>query len=264
MKHRYDFRLICQIAILFLLLTGCDKPTKPVSLTIAVGPIMKPALLEIKEIYAQQKPNVTINFNFGSSGDNSQAIERGANIDIFISAASSFMDTLQSKGFLVADTRKAFLSSKMVLIVPKNAIGISSFKDLTSSQVKQIALPDVQITAAGKYALEILTYFGILEQVKPKFVLHKSSVDVVDWLEMGKADAGIVIATEALGSNQIKIVAIAPENSHSPVTFFIAVLQGSKNIPQGKEFVAFLLSEQASSVFVKYGFTIPVSHNTAQ
>lgn len=211
---------------------------------------------EIKEVYTQEKPNVSIIYNFSSSGSHQKAIAQGAYVDIYITAGSQFMDNLQSKGFVIEDTRKNLLRNQIILLVPKNSTGISNFNDLTDNKIKRLAISNPNTGSSGKYAEEVLQYFGILEQVKPKFVLTKSGTEIVSFIEKGNADAGIIYATDAIGANQIKIVAIAPENSHSPITYTAAVLKASKNIPQAKEFVQFLQSDRAGSVFVKYGFAI--------
>jgi molybdate transport system substrate-binding protein len=255
--HKKLLILISCITMLSMLLNSCGKEeAKPVRLSIFSGQSLKNALEEIKEVYPQEKPNVIINSTYGSSGDNEKAIKQGVPADIFITGSSKIMDDLQSQGFLLPDTSKKFLSNKIVLIVSKDATDIYSFKDLNTSKVKKVILSDPNSGTSGKYAEEVLKYFKISAPLKPKFVFTKSGDSTVSLVENGKANAGIVFATDAIASNNVKIVAIAPENSHSPSIYNVAVLKTSKNIPEAKEFVQFLLNERASSVFVKYGFAI--------
>jgi molybdate transport system substrate-binding protein len=75
-------------------------------------------------------------------------------------------------------------------------------------------------------------------------------------VETGNVDAGIVYETEAKQSDKVKIVATAPENSHSPIIYPVAVLKNSKDAAAAKEFVEFLRSEKAGNVFKKYGFIL--------
>ncbi|MCL1468078.1 molybdate ABC transporter substrate-binding protein [Argonema galeatum] len=250
------FTFVGWVSILSLVLISCTQQVKPVVLTISAGTSLKSSLEEIKEIYTQEKPNVSIIYNFNSSGSHQKAIEQGANVDIYITGGSQFMDNLQSKGFVIKDTRKNLLRNQIILIGPKNSTGISNFNDLTDNQIKRLAISNPNNGSSGKYGEEVLQYFGILEQVKSKFVFAKSGTEIVSFVDKGNADAGIMYATDAIKVNQIKIVAIAPENSHSPITYSAAVLKASKNIPQAKEFVQFLQTDRAGSVFVKYGFAI--------
>lgn len=255
--------LFALVAILSLVLLSCvpaPKQEKPVFLTIAASNSLQEALLDLQKLYSKEKPNITIRYNFAVSGLLSEKIEQGSTADIYISAASKYMDALQSEGFMVPGTRKNFLRNRILLIVPKNTEAISDFKDLTSSKIKKVALAKPEIAPSGKYAQEVLRYLGILGKIKPKTVFVKDSDDVISYVATGKADAGIAFATKAILSNKIKIVAIAPENSHTPIVYSIAVLKTCKNVEEAKEFIQFLQSEPAEAVFVKYRFT--VNHNT--
>ena len=102
------------------------------NLIISAAASLKEALEEIKPLYQQSKTNVKINYNFGSSGALQQQIEQGAPADIFISAAKKQIDALEQKGLLVAGTRNIIAKNKLVLVVPKNAVGITSFYNLKS------------------------------------------------------------------------------------------------------------------------------------
>lgn len=242
-------------AILFLLLASCSRPTSTVapSLTISAAASLKDAIAEIQQLYTQQQP-VTITNNFGASGSLQQQIEQGAPVDIFISAAATQMDALQQKELILTDTRKNILSNQVVLIAPKNSQIVSNFKDLTSARVQKIALGQPKSVPAGKYAQEVLTFYNIFNRIKPKIIYAKDVRQVLTYVETGNVDAGIVYITDAKLSD-VKIVAIAPANSHSPVVYPVAVIKASKNINAAKKFVQFLSSKPASDVFNKYGFT---------
>lgn len=241
--------------ILFLLLVSCSRPTSTVapSLTISAAASLKDAIAEVQQLYTQQQP-VTITNNFGASGSLQQQIEQGAPVDIFICAAATQMDALQQKGLIIADTRKNILSNQVVLIAPKNSHLVSNFKDLTSDRVQKIALGEPKSVPAGKYGQEVLTFYNIFTQIKPKIIYAKDVRQVLAYVETGNVDAGIVYLTDAKVSD-VKIVAIAPVNSHSQVVYPVAVIKASKNINTAKQFVQFLSSKPASDVFNKYGFT---------
>ena len=244
------------IALVVLLLSSCSQSTaKTASLTVSSAASLKEAMADIKQLYTQQKPNVSITYNFGASGSLQQQIEQGAPVDIFISAAPKQMDALQSKGLLVADTRKNLLTNKLVLIAPKNSSIVFGFNDLTSDRVAKIAIGEAKSVPAGKYAEEVLTSLKIFEQIKPKLVFAKDVRQVLSYVETGNADAGIVYLTDAKLSKSVKIVATASANYHSPVVYPVAVLKDSKNLDTAKEFVQFLSSEPAINVYEKYGFS---------
>lgn len=211
---------------------------------------------EIKPLYSQQNPKIGLTYNYGASGSLQRQIEQGAPVDIFISAATKQMDALQQKSLLLDETRKNLLKNQVVLIEPEKATTINDFKDLSSNSVKKIALGEPKSVPAGQYAQQVLTSLKISDQVKSKVVYANDVRQVLNFVETGNADAGIVYLSDAKSSNKVKIVATAPENSHSPVVYPSAVLKSSKNVDAAKDFVQFLFGNQAKTVFEKWGFTM--------
>lgn len=271
MNKKQIFSFLTLVFVSLVLVVGCNQaseknssPASPASnsaapttqLTISAAASLKDAMEEIKPLYSQQKSNIGLTYNYGASGSLQRQIEQGAPVDTFISAATKQMDALQQKGLLLDGTRKNLLKNQVVLIEPEKATTIKDFKDLTSNTVKKIALGEPKSVPAGQYAQEVLTSLKISDQVKSKVVYANDVRQVLNYVETGNTDAGIVYLSDAKSSNKVKIVATAPENSHSPVVYPIAVLKSSKNADAAKDFVQFLFSDRAKTVFEKWGFTM--------
>lgn len=260
MKKRQFFAFIGTLVATFLLTAGLRlfAPNAVVAqsstILVSAAASLKDALEEVKPLYKQTKPNVNVTYNFGASGALQQQLENGAPADIFISAAKKQMDALQSKNLILTNTRSNLLTNKLVLIVPKNSSGITSFRQLTDSKVKKIAVGEPRSVPVGQYAEEVFKNLGISQQIKSKLVLGNNVRQVLSFVESGNADAGIVYATDAKISSQVKQVATAPANSHSPIIYPVAVLKSSKNAAAARDYVQFLSSNRAGSVFQKYGF----------
>ncbi|OBQ22418.1 MAG: molybdate ABC transporter substrate-binding protein [Anabaena sp. WA113] len=227
------------------------------SLLISAAASLKEVLVEIQPLYQQSQPNVNINYNFGSSGTLQQQIEQGAPTDIFISAAKKQVDTLEQKGLLVTGSRNIIAKNRLVLIVPKNAVGINSFYSLKDAKVKKIAIGEPRSVPAGQYAQQVLEKLKIWTEVKSKLVFANNVRQVLASVESGNADTGLVYATDAKISNRVKVVVTADEKYHSPIIYPLAVVKRSKNVNAAKEFSQFLSSNQAKAVFKKYGFILP-------
>jgi len=176
-------------------------------------------------------------------------------VDVFISASPAQMDALATKGLIAAETRKNLLKNTVVLITPRDRTKITSFQELTNPDVKVIAIGEPQTVPAGTYAQQVLTHFGIYDKLKPKFVFAKDVRQVLTYVDTGNADAGIVYATDARISDRVSIVATAPEDSHSPVIYPVAVVAGSKDQAAAKQLEDYLLGAKGASIFKKYGFT---------
>ncbi|NET64758.1 MAG: molybdate ABC transporter substrate-binding protein [Moorea sp. SIO1G6] len=245
---------------LSLVLVACNGATlnnqqpEVVSLTVSVAASLQDAMKAIKVLYTKETPDVTIIYNFASSGSLQQQIEQGAPVDVFISAAPKQMNDLEYKGLLVQGTRQSLVNNQVVLVSPKEETGISNFKDLTSDNISKIAMGDPESVPAGQYAKEVLTSLNLFEQLKPKLVFGKDVRQVLSYVETGNVDAGLVYATDAKLSNQVKIVATAPPESYSRIIYPVAVLKESKNPDLANQFVQFIIGDSAKTVFLRYGF----------
>jgi molybdate transport system substrate-binding protein len=254
-------KLLLPILLLFTFaaplsaLRAAQPQNKSTDLTVSAAISLKDALDAITPLFAKQQSIIALHFSLGASGTLQQQIEQGAPVDVYISASPDQMDALAKKDLLLAGTRQDLLRNTIVLIAPAGGTQVSSFKDLQNPAIRFVAIGEPQTVPAGKYAQEVLTHLGLYDTLKPKFVFAKDVRQVLTYVASGNADAGIVYATDAKTTSQVKVVTVAPEDSHSPVIYPVAVLKDSKNAEAAKSFVAFLFSQQAQAVFHKYGFS---------
>ena len=223
-------------------------------LVISAAASMQKVLEEIRTIYNQQYPQAKIVFNFGSSGSLQHQIEQGAPVDIFISAAEQQMNYLSDKQLIIAETRKNLVENQMVLVVPKDSQAIDSFADLTDRSVEQIALGEPKSVPVGQYAQEILSSLNIVDAVNSKAVYGKDARQVFNYVATGNTDAGIVYRTDALNTDRVKTIDVAPEAAYSSIVYPVAIVRESKNIEAARQLLQFLFSTEAQAVFQRNGF----------
>lgn len=227
----------------------------PVTLTISAAASLKGAMEEIKKQYTEENSNVTINFNFGSSGALQQQIEQGAPADLFMSAATKQMNALSEKGLLLEDTKVNLLGNTVVLVVKSDSSLAIDFKDSASDKIKKIALGEPKTVPSGQYAEEIYKTLNILDEVKTKAIYGKDVTEVLTWVESGNVDAGVVYGTDAKASIKVKVTAVATKDLYkTPVVYPVAVIKASMNVNDSKEFLNFLSRAKAKAVFEQYGF----------
>lgn len=222
----------------------------PTSLLVSAAASLQPSL---KAITAYPAKSVKITYNFGGSGALQQQIEQGAPVDIFISAGVKQMNALDSKDLL--SFKANLLTNQLVLITPKSSkVKLTDFRELLNPNIKRIAIAEPKSVPVGQYATEVLQNLGILEQVRPKFVLGNSVRFVLTAVESREVEAGIVYITDAKSSSKVVISAIAESKYHSPIIYPIGILKSSKNPEAAKQYVNFLQSPSIQTIFRKYGF----------
>lgn len=229
---------------------------RTIALTVSAAISLKDASQDAKSAFIKEYPNIDIVLNFGASGMLRQQIENGAPVDVFISAAPKEMDALETKGLLLAGSRRNLVRNEIVLIVPLDSAGIMEFSDLAHPNVTRVAVGEPSSVPAGWYAQEVLQYFEVLAAVKSKAVLAKDVRQVLAYVETGNADAGIVYRSDAFANRRVKVVMEAPKGSHSPIVYPGAVMRASPHPDAAGKFLAYLASESGRQIFAKRGFSV--------
>ena len=244
------------ILIILLGLTWYQANKKPKVLLVAAAASMKASMEEILEEYRKQHTDIKILVTYAGSGTLEQQIRQGAPIDLFLSAAASNMDSLSQDGLIIDSSRVNLMQNKLVLIEPTGSeLKLSGFEELVWAG--KIAIGDPDSVPAGKYAYETCKYLSIWEELEGRLIYGKDVTEVLSWVSSGNADAGMVYSTDASLTDQVRIVAIAPNGSHGRIIYCAAVVDGTKEERAGREFIKYLSSEKAKQVFYKYGF-LPV------
>lgn len=272
MKNRKISSFLSLGIVSLLFLTGCESPetsqlenssqeTNANQLTVSAAASLQDVMKAIKPLYEEAYPDREIVYNFASSGSLQRQIEQGAPVDVFMSAAVDKMDALAEKDLIITETRRDLLKNQMVLVIQegnKANLNITNFEDLRTEKVNLIALGEPESVPAGRYAQDVLNSFNIADKVNAKAVYGKDVRQVLNYVATGNVEAGIVYRTDAQVSDNVEIIATAPEDSHSPVIYPVAVIKDSDTPEVGKELIEFLTTEEAQAVFEDYGF-VPVS-----
>jgi len=264
---RRKIQVLLILLVVGMVLAGCGNsgsasdvsiPGKePVSmetkeLTVSAAASLKKCMTEIEKVYEEENTGINLTFNYASSGSLQKQIEQGAPVDIFLSAGKPQMDALEEKNLLTAGTRIDFLTNDIVLIVPEKNKSITAFQDLL--KVKQMSIGTPESVPAGKYAKEVLTHMNLWDSLETDLVLAKDVTQVLTYVETENVEAGMVYGSDAHESKKIRVVAIAPEDSHSPIIYPGAVVASTKYVDEAKDFMQFLSRPEAQDIFIQYGF----------
>ena len=255
--RRFAKTLPLSVALCFVLIacgTLGHSPNQPVSLTISAAISLKEPLQTIAQSYEQRHPGERVVCNFGASGTLQRQIEQGAPVDVFISAGEPQMDALERQKLLAPGTRRDLLTNQMALIVPVESRKITSFADLRESAVRKIAVGNPQIVPAGTYAMQVLKSLNLLPAIQPKLVYATDVRQALAYVETGNADAGLVYVTDAKISTAARIAEIAPNDSHLPILYPVALLTNSKSPEAAHSLLDALESSDALNAFQKAGF----------
>ncbi len=253
---------------LVLAATGCggtaekaapapEGPTdEAVEINISAAASLTDALTEIQTEYAKES-NAVLQFNFGASGALQKQIGEGAPCDLFISASKANMDALEQAGLTVPDSRKDILGNSLTLVAAaEKKDAVKGYEALTSADVTSISIGTPETVPAGKYAQQALQNLGLWDGIQSKIVYAKDVKQVLEYVDTGNVDCGLVYKTDALAMKTGVTVMNLPEESHDPIVYPAALIKDSAQSEAAAKFYDFLQTDYAKGVFEKYGFTV--------
>lgn len=284
MNFKTSFAKMTVCSLMLTALFGCGQASQTADgaqdtqsaqtteLTVFAAASMTETLNQIAEDYKTVDPNVSLTFNFASSGDLLSQIREGADCDVFISAAPKQMNALDGSfkddadknpdglDELLDGTRIDLLENKVVLAVPEgNPKSIESF-DKLAEQLKAgevflaIGNSDVPV---GQYTRKIFAHYGLDEQslADAGVLTYGSNVkEVTTQVSEGAVDCGIIYATDAYSAG-LESVDEATADMCGQVIYPAAVLRNSAHPDEAKAFLDYLIGGDAGRVFESVGFT---------
>ena len=247
-----------------------ETEQESIELVVFAAASMTETLTEIQEMYKEVAPEVSLSFNFDSSGTLKTQLDEGAECDVFISAGQKQMDQLDKNAdasvntdgldFVLEGSRFDILENKVTLCVPDGQEdGVTSFDDMAQklqdgSILMAMGNEDVPV---GQYTQKILTYYGLDEAALASAgnITYASNVkEVTTQISEAAVDCGVIYCTDAFSAG-LKIVDEATAEMCGQVIYPAAVINTSKHAEAAQVFLDYLKTAEASAVFEAVGFT---------
>lgn len=190
------------------------------------------------------------NYSFDGSSGLVDQIAGGAPADVFASADQRTMDRAVSEGLIDGEPRM-FATNHLVLIVAKdNPAGVTGFDASLDGVKLVVCATEVPCGAATQRLAEAngLTLMPVSEETKVADVLGK--------VVSGEADAGLVYATDAAGSDAVEAIDV-PGAEDDPNTYWVAVVKGAAHAEAARAYVDSLVGEWVDDL-QHFGFGPPL------
>ncbi|WP_447977095.1 molybdate ABC transporter substrate-binding protein [Candidatus Nitrospira bockiana] len=250
--------LIALLWPVFLTMTG---PVQEVSadagqmLTIGAANSLKEALRAVLPLFEKEHPTAEIRVVWGPSQTLRDQITEGAPIDVFLPSSLEEIDQLEKKGLTLPGTTAVYAKTALVLIAQSAfPTPVTAIEDLSSPDVRRIAIGNPNTSSVGKFAAEALKRTGLDRRVKSRCVYAEHSGAVLDLVGAGEADVGLVYRTDAIRSKKVRIVAEIPSDAHLPIVYGVAAVWTSRNPSLAMALQKFLMSPAIQDVLKLYGF----------
>jgi molybdate transport system substrate-binding protein len=216
------------------------------SLTVFAAASLQPAF---DKIGARLKTtnNIKTTFNYAGTQTLTAQVQQGAQGDVFASADTAHMTTLQDAGLLSAPA-KIFAHNKLEIAFAKgNPKHIQTLADLSRAGLV-VVLADPSVPA-GKYALQALSKAHVT--VRPAS-LELQVTGVLSKVALGEADAGIVYVSDIVTSGKVGGVVI-PDDQNVIADYPIAALKAGSNAAGVRAFLDLVLSSDGQAILKAAG-----------
>lgn len=250
--------------------TAFAEEADDTEVTVFAAASMTETLDKIGAMYMEENPDVTLIFNYDSSGTLKTQIQEGAVCDLFISAGQKQMDQLDIEAdpevntekldFVDETTRINILENKVTLCVTEdNEKGLESFDDMKDgladgSILMAMGNSDVPV---GQYTQKILAYYGLDEEelAGQGVISYGTNVkEVTTQISEGSVDCGVIYCTDAFSAG-LNIVDYATAEMCGQVIYPAAVLKTSENADAAKAFLDYLQNDECMKIFEEVGFS---------
>lgn len=220
-------------------------------IVVSAAASLKNCLEEILPEYEKLSGDKVL-LNLGGSGTLRTQIENGVPVDLFISADQKNVKILVDKDMAKKENTYDFLSNSLILVKsPYSKSNINSVEELKNSDV-YLVIGNPDTAPVGNYTLTALKNLEILDKLnKEKLVYAKDVSAVVQYVEMGEADFGVIYNSDKNRMKNPIVVEEFPENSYDKVIYSVAILNNSDDVKKLFEFL-----RENKEVFKKYGFVV--------
>ena len=249
-------RRLAIAALTLLLLSGCNSTEQPAAsntkIVVFAAASLKKTFTDLGEQFKTQNPGSSVEFSFAGSADLVTQLTQGAQADVFASADTKNMDKAAQAGLLAGNPVNFASNTLTIAVAPGNPKKITSFEDLTRQGLNVVVCAPQVPCGSATQKVEQAT------GVKLNPASEESAVtDVLNKVETGQADAGLVYVTDAKGAGDKVAEVPFPEAAGAVNTYPIAVLKQSKSQELSRKFVDLVTGEAGQKALTAAGFAKP-------
>lgn len=198
-----------------------------------------------------------VEVTYGSSGKLTEQIIQGAPFDMLFSADLSYPEQLKKENKTGSELYQ-YAKGRIVIWSKKLDPQQQQMKSLTNTSIKKISIANPEHAPYGKRAMESLTYYKLLDNIKPKLVYGENISQASQFITSGAADIGIIALSLAVSPNMKKENGhyyIIPEESHSPLLQGAVITLHGKDNKLANSFFKFVQTDKAKGILKYFGLS---------
>ena len=209
------------------------------------------AAREIGELFEEASGHEAL-LSLGSSGQLYAQIAQGAPFDVFLAADRTYPRRAVRDGLAVADSAFTYATGRLVLFSADPDL-VDGRAGLEEREFRRLAIAHPELAPYGAAAVEVLEALGLADRLQARLVRGNNVAQTYQFVATGNAELGFVALAQVIG-HQRGSRWIVPSELHSPIAQDAVLLRRGASREAASAFLAFLRSDAAAAVLVRYGY----------
>ncbi len=219
------------------------------TLTVYAASSLSEFLKPLVQIYEKAYPGVRIALTTGSSDLLVTQVLRGKSIDVLLTADDISMSRAISADLVGSSESNLFATNTLVLVSLRSIASLEALRD--PADLKRIAVPNPQISPAGRYARDALNFSGVWKDIQTRVVLAQDVKQALAHVLASEVDAAVVYRS-SLSSVKDARLQILNIPGASGIRYFVAPFKRSASRQHALQFVQLIRSEPARQVLLQH------------
>lgn len=239
-----------------LAIIWAGQPVGAESLTVGAPPSLRPAFSEILPMF-EREYDAALTIVYTPSKTLVRQIEKGAPIDVFLSAGKEEVEYLHKKGLTLNGRPRIYAQTSLVLVMSSDSQATHiSLRDALANRSLRIVVGDPHTSSLGDMTARALSKLNPVYKNRPNILYASHSDDIINLIRTGKADLGLVYRVDSINSGYVRISDEDPFGTFVPIQFGQAVPSTSRASLRAvaEQFSSFLMTPRIQKLLVKYGF----------
>jgi len=240
-------------------IVGMCEPIQAEPLTVGAPPSLRAALQETVQLF-EQEYRAAVSIVYTPSKTLLRQIEKGAPIDVFVSAGVEEVEHLHKKGLTLNGAPRVLAQTSLVLVMSADSqTTFVSFGDALGNHATRIALGDPEMSYFGEVTARALSKVYPTYKSRTHILYAPHTEDILDLIRIGKADVGLVYRANVINSGEVRISDEIPFGRDMQIQFGQAVVSTCRASLRtvAEQFSDFLTTPRILRLLEKYGFDAP-------
>ena len=236
-------------------IVGTWEPGQAEPLTVGAPPSLRPALSDILPLF-ERETGAMVHIVYTPSKTLLRQVEKGASIDVFLSAGIEEVEYLYKKG-LTLNRPRIYAQTSLVLVMSADSpTTLVSLRDALPNRTTRIALGNPETSYLGDVTARVLSKIYPAYKNRSNILYASDGEEIMNLIRTGKDDVGLVYRVNAINSGHVRISDETPFGTYAPIQFGQAVVSTCRPSLRSvaEQFSDFVMTPRIQRLLVKYGF----------